>query len=199
MKREVVVLTLSEKWHEKCVAVYDMNTDEILRLVRSPEGDGIPSFRTSHLQLLDVIEIEDLGSFPLEHQTENVLIDPNQELHRVGRVDGLDILEQLSNCYTPVFGDTSYKLYAVDHLEHSLEIVKFRDMSFTETENHKTKVSFKVNGIWHNNYSVTDRTYFGRTGSISAGYAVISIPPSDNFTRDGKGYFKYVSAIYPEG
>ena len=43
MKREVVVLTLSEKWGKKCVAVYDVNTGKILRLVSSPHGDGIPS------------------------------------------------------------------------------------------------------------------------------------------------------------
>ena len=146
-----------------------MRTGEILRLVRTPEGDGIPSQCTSQLHLLDIIEIEDLGSVPLEHQTENILIDLDQGLHKVGHVNELDLLEQLANCHVPVFGDTSYKLYAANHLEHSLEIVKFSDMSFTENENRKTKVSFKVNGRWHNYYSVTDRTFFGWTEPIAAG------------------------------
>lgn len=197
MKREVVILTLSEKWHKKCVAVYDINREEILRLVSSPQGDGIPSFYTSHLKLLDVIEIEDLGTYPLEHQTENILVDLSQGLHKVGYLDSFDLLEQLANSHGPIFGDTNYKLREVDDMEHSLEIVRFSAMSFFQTENHRTKASFRVNGRWHNNYSVTDSTFFGRTESIAAGYAVVSIPPSDDYTRAGNGYFKYVSAIYP--
>lgn len=197
MKREVVVLTLSEKWREKCVVVYDVNTEEILRLVRSPQGDGIPPFHTSHLQLLDVIEIEDLGSYPLEHQTENILVDLSRGLHKVGHVDTFDLLEQEANSYTPVFGDTNYRLFFVEDLGHSLEIVRFSAMSFSQNENHRTKANFNVDGRWHNNYSVTDSAFFGQTESIAAGYAVISIPPSDDFTREGKGYYKYVSAIYP--
>ena len=187
MKREVVVLTLSEKWHKKCVAVYDINTEEILRLVSSPQGDGIPSFYTSHLKLLDVIEIEDLGTYPLEHQTENVLVDLRQGLHKVGYLDSFDLLEQLSNSHGPIFGDTNYKLREVDDMEHSLEIVRFSAMSFFQTENHRTKANFSVNGRWHNNYSVTDSAFFGRTESIAAGYAVVSIPPSDDYTRAGNG------------
>lgn len=197
MKRKVVILTLSEKWSKKCVAVYDANTGDILRLVSNPQGEGIPPLHTAHLQLLDVVEIEDLGSYPLEHQTENVLVDLSYELHKVGHVDNFDILEQLANSYTPVFGDANYKLYEVDKLNHSLEVVRFADMSFSENDKHKTKVSFKVSGRWHNSYSVTDSSFFGWTESVDAGYAVVSLPPSDDFTKAGNGYFKYVSAIYP--
>ena len=197
MKREVVVLTLSEKWGKKCVAVYDVNTGEILRLVSNPQGDGIPSPYTYRLQLLDVIEIEDLGACPLEHQTENILVDLNWGLRKISHIDSFDLLEQLANSYTPIFGDTNYKLLTANGLNHSLEIVKFTAMSFTQNENNRTKASFRVNARWHNYYSVTDSTFFGRTESVAAGYAVVSIPPSDDYTRAGNGYFKYVSAIYP--
>ena len=197
MKREVVVLTLSEKWGKKCVAVYDVNTGELLRLVSKPQGDGIPSSYTHRLQLLDVIEIEDLGACPLEHQTENILVDLNCGLRKISHIDSFDLLEQLANSYTPIFGDTNYKLLTANGLKHSLEIVKFTAMSFTQNENNRTKASFRVNARWHNYYSVTDSTFFGRTESVAAGYAVVSIPPSDDYTRAGNGYFKYVSAIYP--
>ena len=197
MKREVVVLTLSEKWGKKCVAVYDVRTEDILRLVSNPQGDGIESSYTNHLQLLDVVEIEDMGAYPLEHQTENILVDLRYGLHKVGHVDSFELLEQLANSNPPVFGDTNYKLLTANGMKHSLEIVKFTAMSFTQNENNRTKASFRANGRWHNFYSVTDKRYFNQTGSISAGYAVITIPPSDDYTRAGKGYYKYVSAIYP--
>ena len=74
--------------------------------------------------------------------------------------------------------------------------VKFSKMTFSKNEKGKTKASFIHNGAKHLNYSVTDSQYFVDPSPVDTGYAIISLPPSDDFTRSGNGYFKYVSAIY---
>ena len=196
MKRRVIVLTLSEKFGKKCVAAYDFERERLVRLVSDENGTGIPNHCVSDVNLLDVVEVEVVQACPLEHQTENELIDLRYGVRVVGCIDSFEELSHLANQYPPVFGDTNYKLYDTGNLNHSLEIVAFSGMSFFQAENGKTKVTFRTNGRTHYNYSVTEKRFYGATGTKESGYAIISLPLSDDYTRDGGGYFKYVSAIY---
>lgn len=102
----------------------------------------------------------------------------------------------LENKNATVFGNSKYRLINVSHLNHSLEIIKFENMRFFKNDKGKSKASFIRNGVRHLNYSITDSRFFGDHAPVDSGYAVISLPPSDNFTREGGGYFKYISAIY---
>lgn len=84
-------------------------------------------------------------------------------------------------------------------LDHSLEIIKFKNMHLptkTVNEKIKTKASFTCDSKMHFDYSVTDASCF-EEGFIPSGYSTISLPATDDFTEQ-YGYFKYVSAIYPD-
>ena len=114
----------------------------------------------------------------------------------MGSLASINELAFLENKKPTIFGDCKYKLNDVSHLNHSLEIIKFNRMTFFKNEKGKIKASFIHKGMTHSNYSVTDSQYFADPAPVDTGYAIISLPPSDDFTRSGNGYFKYISAIY---
>ncbi len=200
MENEVIILTLSEKWGKKCVAAYDTKAQQLVRLVSEPEhGAGIAPWYTQLINLLDIVKVKIIQNSPIQHQTENVFIDLAYGLRKVGSLASINELAFLENKKPTIFGDCKYKLNDVSNLNHSLEIIKFDEMKLFKNENGKTKASFIHNGAQHLNYSVTDSHFFVDHAPIDSGYAVISLPPSDDFTKGGNGYFKYVSAIYNLG
>lgn len=195
--KNVVILTLSIKHGGLCIAAYDLNTNRILRLVKNNSRENaIPRYYVRGINLLDEVTIDVIGECSTEHQTENTLIDLDYGFRRTGHSFRIqDIYYNLSS-YTPVFGDNNYRIMNTIGLQHSLEIVKFENMHFEEI-NDKTKATFYCNNILHCRYSITDPRYFGCSDSIQSGYAIISLPVSDSFTQEG-GYYKYISAIYPD-
>lgn len=197
MESEVIILTLSEKWGNKCVVAYDIKKERLIRLVSEPKfGSGIPDDYVQNLNLLDIIKVRIIQYCPIEHQSENVLVDLTYRLNKVGFLPSINRLAFLENKKSSIFGDCNYKLNDVSHLNHSIEIIKFNRMTFAKNEKGKTKAVFMYKGKLHANYSVTDSRYFTNSTPIDAGFAIISLPPSDAFTRNGGGYFKYVAAIH---
>ena len=76
MENEVIILTLSEKWGKKCVAAYNKKTGKLVRLVSElKHGAGIPTCYTRWINLLDIVKVKIIQDCPIEHQSENVLID----------------------------------------------------------------------------------------------------------------------------
>lgn len=200
MEKNVAILTLSEKHGGKCVAAYDFNDNKIIRLVSDAScGKSIPNKLVRGINLLDVVKIKVIEDCPLEHQTENVLIDLDYGLKKIkNNTDVLD-LAKLTSYNQAIFGNDEYKLQNNTGLSCSLQVINFENMELYKSDKNKTKVNFTCNGKQHNNYSVTDNNYFTITKSkIESGFAVISLPPSDDYTRNGGGYFKYVSAIYED-
>ena len=199
MKKKVVILTLSEKWKKKCIVAFDREEKKLLRLVSSPEnGDGIPLKYVNDIQLLDEVEIDVISSCPLEHQTENIFINLEFGLQKTGIIVECTLLDIYKNIDTTIFGDTDYKIDSVTDLSHSIEIVKFTEMYFENNgvgNKMKTKVRFNCQ---HKNYSLTDSRYYCCDRSIRSGYVVISLPLSDDYTREGNGYYKFISAIYED-
>ncbi len=186
MVKEVVILTLSEKWGKKCIAVYDVQNDCLLRLVSErTHGDGIPSFLTSNLECLDTVHINILDKCPFEHQIENVLIDLVYGFKKTNHIFKIEDIHSRLKTYPTIFGDNNYKINDASHVGHSLELIKFTDMIIDISTNSygktKTKVSFTYNKIKQINYSVTDSRFFGKQISIPSGYTVISLPPTDDF------------------
>lgn len=201
MEKEVAILTLSEKWGEKCIAAYDFQCNCLIRLVSEPEhGGGIPSSLVCSIDCLDIVRIKIKGKCPLEHQTENVLVDLEYGFRKTTSCISIETILPLIKIYPTIFSDSGYRICDVSHIDHSLEIVEFTCLEIGSSTNScgkvKTKASFIYNGIYQANYSVTDSMYFGKKLTIPSGYMVISLPPSDDFTRNGNGYYKYVSAIY---
>lgn len=195
MKKDVIILTISEKYKGKCVAAYDIKDDKLLRLVSDKNGGSIPNCLVENITVLDVVEVDILEECAKEHQLENVRIDLLYGMVKKDTVDDYEVLDYLNTGAEMIFGNSSYKLYNCDDLDHSLEIIEFKDMRILLNESGKAKAYFKIGDKLHSNYAVTDNNYFGRETVIPEGYAVISLPLSDDFTRR-LGYFKYVSAIY---
>ena len=198
MIKNVIVLTLSLKFDGFCIAAYDALNNQIIRLVKDVSRENaIPKIYARNINLLDEVSIKILEYCPKEHQTENVLIDLEYGINRTGRTADIRTIYNNLQKYTYIFGDNNYKVSSVNKLDHSLEIIKFEDMSIQINEKDKTKAQFIYNYNFHSNYSVTDARFFGEEECISSGYSIISLPATDNFTKQ-YGYFKYVSAIFPD-
>ncbi len=194
MKHDITVFTLSRKWGGRCVAGYDHNDKRVVRLVSDKHGKEVRTYLTGGIELLDIVRVEVVCSCPCEHQTENVLIDSSCHL----TISGISLIEDfdfLTNKSGNIFGDNRYKIENPLNVDHSLEVIKFSQMSIY-AERGKTKADFYVEGILHKRYSVTDIVHEGESATIKNGYAIITIPPSDDFSRE-HGYYKYIAAIYP--
>ena len=191
-------MTLSLKYNDYCIAAYDASNNEIIRLVKDTSREnGIPKAYASNINLLDEVSIKILGDSPKEHQTENVLIDLEYGLKPTGeKGDIRTIYNCLPECIS-VFGDCEYKLNNISNLDHSLEIIKFKNMVIRKNDYNKPKVDFECGIERHLSYSITDPGFYDKETKIDSGYVVVSLPASDDFTEQ-KGYYKYVSAIYPD-
>ena len=197
MIKNVIILTLSLKFNGLCIAAYDPSNNKIIRLVKDTSiENGIPRTYVRNINLLDEVSINILEYCPKEHQTENVLIDLDYGFKRTGRKADIRTIYNGLQKHTNIFGNNNYKVPSVETLDHSLEIIKFEDMDIYQNENNKTKARFVCDFKNHSRYSVTDPNFYGKEGSIKSGYAVVSLPASDDFTEQ-YGYYKYVSAIYP--
>lgn len=195
MKHDITILALSRKWGGRCVAGYDHSDGRVIRLVSDRFGRELETRFTAGIKLLDTVEVEIVCSCPYEHQTENVLIDSNCCFKISGNSNGIEDFDDLVREGGDIFGDNQYKLNNVLHLRHSFELVKFKNMSIY-VEDGKTKADFYVERTLHRWYRITDMIHEGRLAQIRSGYAVITIPPSDDFTEQS-GYYKYIAAIYP--
>lgn len=200
MIKNVIILTLSLKFDGFCIAAYDASNNEIIRLVKdNSRENGIPKAYAKDINLLDEVSIDILEYCPKEHQTENVLIDLGYGLKRTGKTADIRIIYNRLQKHENIFGNNNYKVSSIEMLDHSLEIIKFKNMHLqtkTVNEKTKTKASFTCDSKMHFDYSVTDASYF-EEGFIPSGYSIISLPATDDFTEQ-YGYFKYVSAIYPD-
>lgn len=200
MVKRVIVLTLSLKFDGYCIAAYDAENNTMIRLVKdSSRENGIPRPYARGIHLLDEVDINIVEYCPKEHQTENVVIDLHYGLRKTGRRADIENIYNNLQKHSRIFGDNNYKVLSVDHLDHSLEIIKFENMHIQTrviNEKNKTKATFVCNSQFHLDYSVTDARFFDEDVSIPFGYSIISLPATDNFTEQ-YGYFKYVSAVYP--
>lgn len=201
MVKTVIILTLSLKFDGYCIAVYDPESNRMIRLVKDKTREnGIPRGYARGINLLDEVEINIIEECPIEHQTENVIVDLQYGFHKTGRSADIETIYTCLQKSSNVFGNTNYKIEDVSYLDHSLEIIRFERMRIVQriiNGKQKTKASFKCESKFHFEYSVTDANYFDSDLLIESGYSIVSLPVSDEFTSN-HGYYKYISAIYPD-
>jgi|GEM_PF-2515412 hypothetical protein len=192
---KVCLLTLSEKFGNKCVVAYDYENNKLIRLVSDKYATGIEPQDLCGFNVLDIVNVKRISEAPLECQKENIIIDPNN-ITKVGEED-ISLLERILNAtqHQYIFNNLSYKLLN-NELDHSIEIIKFKDMIIKENDFKTNKAYFKYKGNDYSNFSITDSNYYNKKNyTIDSGYAIITIPVSDEFTEQW-GYFKYIAAIY---
>ena len=194
MKHDITILALSRKWGGRCVAGYDHNDERIVRLVSDRLGGKLTVQFTEGINLLDKVKVETICSCPNEHQTENVLIDLNCDIKISGKPSAIEDFGSLVQEDENIFGNSYCKINDASQLDHSFELVKFKNMSIY-VEDGKAKADFYVGRTLHRWYRITDMVHEREPATIRSGYAVITLPPSDDFTKQ-KGYYKYIAAIY---
>lgn len=146
---------------------------------------------------MDKVKVETICSCPNEHQTENVLIDLNCDIKVSGKPSAIEDFGSLVQEDENIFGNNCCKINNASQLDHSFELVKFENMSIY-VEDGKAKADFYVGRTLHKWYRITDMIHEREPATIRSGYAVITLPPSDDFTKQ-KGYYKYIAAIYETG
>ena len=195
MSHRITILTLSRKWGGRCVAGYDHTDSRVVRLVSDIHGKELNAQLTAGVNLLDVVDVDILCSCPNEHQIENILISPDSNLTVTGSTNVIESFAPLAYNSGNIFGNTHCKISDALDMDHSIELIKFSRMSIY-VENGTTKADFFAGGKLHRWYRVTDIVHEGKAAMILKGYAIITIPPSDDFTSEN-GYYKYAAAIYP--
>lgn len=195
MKHRITILTLSRKWGGKCVAGYDHDEQRVVRLVSNTSGRQLDNSTVSELDLLDVVEADIVCECPLDHQTENVLLNVDRGIAATRDKGQIEEFQYLCRDDGKLFGTNWYKIDDASDLDHSFELIKFSDMHIY-LEDNVAKADFSVSGCSHRWYRITDNVHEHGEYSYRHGYAVVTLPPHDAYSKE-HGLYKYISAIYP--
>lgn len=203
----VLVLTKSAKNHELCVAVIDLDTNKLVRLVADESGKEIKKtdfkMDDEEVQVFDKITIKCTPA-PLKIQTENVILNKIDKIAEHYDADKAD--KAMSSIINN--GDLlKTNDYAIPHkdisaYDKSLMVVEVNDFETKIIENNegksKTKATFSYKKQQYNNISVTDSDYFKEAQKHKKCKIILSIPetqyPKDNV--NGK-HFKFIAKIFP--
>lgn len=205
---EAVILTMSGKHENLCVAVYSEQQNRLYRLVSDSSGGAIPFSYFNSFSVMDIVQFKPIGFIENGPQKENIQIDMNVGITKIGHYQyGISTIYQ--NIYGVrenngfIFGNSYSALKYVDRLRHSLEICKVSNLIIKKVKlssgKETGKADFDCGGYHHENYSVTDFDHDIRkkiidTWIIGDAYIVVSIPP-EPYERDGK-YYKFISSIF---
>lgn len=206
----MVVLTKSSKYNNYCVAGFDIDTGNWVRLVSDDESiqgalrpRHIAYNRKKEVEVLDVIEVATLGSEGNSLQPENVLIDQTHP-NIVTFIKHVDIMQVKKHFGTNnpryLFGTVGYYVpeQEIVNLGYSLLFVEVTNLMINhirnDEDNPKTKASFNYNGSAYRYLAVTDPQYYCVDNGTEYGRALLVI--SIGAPYNGKHY-KFVAAIYP--
>lgn len=205
MKKEVVILTVSSKNRNYCVAGIDTSNGEWIRLVSDDEEshgalskDDIRYEDRTYCQPLDVVKIPIIEETPLEYQPENVLIDTEKWWKKTGECTIDDLLElHPAESHTYLLGNQyAYITEArIGTVGHSLILVKVKNLTISHPAERKTKATFTYKGDQYNDVAVTDPDFYNMpTTYYKKALLVMSLP--DTPFPENK-YFKFIAKIFP--
>ena len=206
-KIRMVVLTRSSKYGKKCVAGIDLIYGNWVRLVTNDESSyGAVSSKDllykdgESVQVLDIIDAPILSVCNTEMQPENVLLDLDTYIERVGRMSIQEVLnihplESRSNILGNIY---PYITEArVEFLNHSLTIVEVNDLEIFQEKNPsgkpKTKTGFYYNGNKYENMSVTDEKFYSIKSGTCYKSAILVVSIGTPYKNK---YYKFIAAIY---
>ena len=182
-----------ETYSGKCITGLDLDNNRIVRFVQNQLGAPVGNPFCKKFHPLSVYSIRVIDDCPLVCQTENAIIDFSKTSFLGEFQGGMDALYM--RFQTIEYEDRSflldgrYKLDDISPFKHSLEIIRASNIQLDGK-----KASFSYRGKEFKFVSVTDPAYKGVEKVIDQAYLIISIPTDD---YDGKGYFKFIAAIYP--
>lgn len=172
MKTTFICLANSKKYGERCIAGIEVVNTQNAALspilkndkpnwVRpiTMEGHGqVPAHLVSHIELLQVVQIEVSRHVPLGYQSENILFDP-ESLCVLGKVKlNEKYLDLLTDCQAKkLFGNRAKAVSAesIGTIETSLVLIKVERPEFYIRDDNQLRACFRFNYSEYN-LPVTD-------------------------------------------
>ncbi len=212
MEKEILILTLSDKYKGSCVAGIDLETCDFIRLIDNsqPGHNSIPWDKLyceagAKIKLLDIVQVNRLKKVPTAVHPENYSIT-KESTFKIKKSHNFNCINNIfKDCpkfnKNEILGNRSHVIYNVDSVTHSLEIVPFEEGELYAVKNSygvvKTKFDFTYDNVRYNKFSVTDPEEYLNEREVviyESGYAVISIP-DDEWSRE-RGFYKFVATIF---
>lgn len=207
-KAKMILMTKSYKHKKYCVAGFNIENGQWIRLVSSKDqNNAIDMFvldKFPKKDCLDIIGVNLIENVPLFNQKENYLIDETEEITRLGRVNLKDILNEvyLNKCHY-IFGGTS-RFITEDEAEdigYSLVFVQVQNLVIhcffdDNLQRWKNKCSFEYKGNYYYDISLTDPEYRHEKYNdvLFREAAIVVSLPSEPF-YDGK-FYKFVAKVF---
>lgn len=202
-KMQVIIMTKSIKYGGLCIAGFECETGNWVRLVSNQTitNRNFVYGDKSIINILDKIEINILGSAATDIHKEDVYVDltkPIIKLSAFSLRQALNIHSLENSQY--VLGNNKHVIYQnPSYIGHSLEIVKVSNAVLYEVEGPhgiKAKLDFSYNGNYYENLSITDPEYFGMQNRTKLGEVIIVVSIPDDEWSKNNGYFKFVAKIF---
>lgn len=213
MKKKILILTKSKKHNAKCVVGVDIETKELIRLITNDKNIHY-SLSDEHLlyedntpvKLLDIAEVDFIGSKPSAHHPEDWLINPNKKFKYIDKF----CLEKYEDCISAnitkddfIYGNSSHFLTENEFNEgkKSIILAKIENIKFNLKQSQYStkiiaKISFEYNNLLYQNFSFTSD--YSDFKDCPCAIAVITLPDgSDNFCKEHNQFYKFVAQIYP--
>ena len=220
MKKNILCLANSCKNGARCVAGIDLENKEWVRPV-NPGGEAVRKSQIMYdnyktVSPLDVVSIEFSKREPLYYQPENIIIDDNYTLEKVGKIKNFNqyICEENNICSYCIFFNNSTDKLEKKYLEnykynvHSLSLIKPNNFKIYKKDRRnfgkkaQIRACFEFNG-YNYNLSITDDSFKNQfyNGSFDYGYYRLSIEDlyltislGSLYPRD-KCHYKLVAAV----
>lgn len=168
LKKNVIILTKSDKNGGYCVAGIDIDKNRFIRLVSEDEStdyalsdDDIIYKDGTVMKPMDIIEVKLLGKQHSYNQPENYIIDNSKRFKKIGEVEKSDIREYLMQ---PDFifynSNASVSEEEMDEVFNKYSLVLFRvkklNLWLDRFKEGRIMASFMYNGESYNYIKITD-------------------------------------------
>ena len=200
-----LVMTKSSKNRGFCVAGFDIDTGEWIRLVSNDiEKHGALSYKhmaisgTRQCSVGEVIDVCVIAPIPSLCQTENMLISDMEQIKLLGRCTNNQIcaihpLEKPTHIF---LNEKSYLTEEeISKLKRSLHFVEVLNLQLSlkpsTSGKMKSKASFTYNNVRYNDISMTDPEFNSFDLTAEKAWIVVSLP-NEAFGED-RLYFKFVA------
>ncbi len=146
MKKQVIILTKSTKYRNLCVAGIDANTSEWVRLEnKNEQAEAVTENDITYAdgtvcQELDIVEVECLDEDATSYfQSENVYINTEHRLVKIGRATWREVLEkhpvEVKKNILGMNGDHISKEFAEKRgYNASLQLIKVENLTIHESD-----------------------------------------------------------------
>ncbi|MEN2259559.1 hypothetical protein AAIB48_19325 [Paraclostridium benzoelyticum] len=174
MRREIIILTKSDKNNGYCVAGVDRNNGEFIRLVSDHEESDY-SLLEEHilyhngeaLNVMDIVSVEVMENQNCWYQPENYKIDTNT-FERIGVATAEDIQEYLMDDLNYIFYNSDKKvepqMIKSSNNKISLALVYVDELKLWKDmhKHNKINVNFEFNGQDYKFIKLTDSILYER-------------------------------------